>query len=92
MPKTPAVVVAFDVAPGSAEAADAMASIAAGLKRLDDASESDPRTIPDDQLKQWERAAEVAVVQRAGEPQGRWLWMGVLALVAIETGMRRRAA
>jgi hypothetical protein len=86
------LIVALDAAPGSVEAAEAVATIARGLKRLDPVSESDPRTIDDAQLKAWERPAEPAVIQRAGEPQGRWLWMGVVALLALETVVRRRAA
>jgi hypothetical protein len=91
-PATPTLVVALDAAPGTTEAAQAVASIATGLSRLDSVSESDPRTIDDAQLKAWERPSEVAIVQRAGEPQGRWLWMGVVALLALETLVRRRAA
>jgi hypothetical protein len=91
-PAAGTLIVALDVAPGTAEAAQAVASIATGLSRLDSVSESDPRTIDDAQLKAWERPSEVAIVQRAGEPQGRWLWMGVVALLALETLVRRRAA
>jgi hypothetical protein len=86
------LLVVLDVAPGTAEAAQAVASIATGLNQREPFSESETRTIDDAQLKAWERPAELAVVQRAGEPQGRWLWMGVVALLAAETLMRRRAA
>jgi hypothetical protein len=91
-PKGTALIVALDVPPGTGAAAEAVASIATGLSQLQPLSESETRTIDDAQLKAWERPAEPAVVERAGEPQGRWLWMGVVALLAIETVMRRRAA
>lgn len=84
------LLVALDDAPGSLAAAEAVASLAAVYSPA--TPESDPRTIDDATLKSWERPAEAAVVEAKGEPQGRWLWMGVLALLAIETGMRRRAA
>lgn len=86
------LIVSLDDEPGRLRAGEAVASIAAALSALVPPSEADTRTIDDATLKSWERATETAVIERAGEPQGRWLWMGVLALLAIETGMRRRVA
>ena len=86
------LIVVVDVPPDSVDALAAIASIVRGFAAGAPASESETRTIDDATLKSWERTAEPAKIQRAGEPQGRWLWIGVLTLLAIETGMRRRAA
>ena len=81
-----------DASPASLEAAEIVASVSAGLERIDPLNESDTRAIDDAQLKAWERTSVSAAVVRTGEPQGRWLWMAVVGLLAIETLMRRRAA
>ncbi len=86
------LLVILDLAPSSLDAAEAVASVAASFAGIVPVAESDPRTIDDAQLTSWERAAEPAVVEREGEPRGRWLWLGVLGLLAVETWMRRRAA
>jgi hypothetical protein len=86
------LVVALDVPPDSTDALAAVASVARGLAGVTPASESETRTIDDATLKSWERPATSAEVRQAGEPQGRWLWAAVLVALAIETGMRRRAA
>jgi hypothetical protein len=91
-PATSALLVMLDVAPDTTDALDAVALIARGLAAVTPASESETRTIDDATLRSWERAAQPNDVRRAGEPQGRWLWMAVIAALAIETGMRRRAA
>lgn len=91
-PQLSQLIVIFDAAPASLDAAEAVASVASELNNVVRPSEREPRTIADDQLKQWERPAESAVLEREGEPQGRWLWIGVLALLAVETWMRRRVA
>ena len=88
----PLLVVAVDFAPGSIQAAQAVAAIAEVLSQPASGSESDPRTLSDDELKQWERVAAPVEIRREGEPQGRWLWLAVIGLLAVETVMRRRAA
>jgi hypothetical protein len=86
------LVVLCDAEPGALDAAEVVATLSAGLGEINPRVESETRVISDEQLRRWERPAERAAVTRAGEPQGRWLWVGVLVLLAIETGMRRRAA
>jgi hypothetical protein len=54
----------------------------------------EPSTIPDEQLSTWQRAPSPAARPSAGsaddgESDGRWLWIGVLALLALETWLRR---
>jgi hypothetical protein len=51
--------------------------------------------IPDAQLQAWRRPAGVVPasdLRRGGEDDRRWLWAAVLALVAIESWMRRSRA
>jgi hypothetical protein len=86
------LIVLCDANPETLEAAEVVAALSTGLDEITPSVESDTRLILDEQLRRWERPAERAAVTRAGEPQGRWLWIGVIALLAIETGMRRRAA
>ena len=86
------LVVLVDAEPSSLDAAEMISSLAAGLAEAVPVSESDPRTIPDDQLQRWARAPLPVAMRQAGDPQGRWLWMGVVALLGVETWMRRRAA
>ena len=55
--------------------------------------ELEPETIPDETLAAWRRPASPAPHDRAASSQddsdGRWLWMIVLFLLAVETWMRR---
>ena len=56
------------------------------------AAELEPATMSNDQLARWQRApADVAASDAAtsDESDGRWLWVAVLALLALETWMRR---
>lgn len=61
----------------------------------DDATELDPAFVPSASLERWERIASRRAGRsdaRDGVPSdGRWLWLGVLALLAVEWLMRRRA-
>lgn len=91
-PSAGALLVVLDQEPGSLAAGEALASVAASLAEIVPPSESDVRAIDDATLKSWEKAATTVAIEREGEPQGRWLWIGVLVLLAVETGMRRRAA
>jgi hypothetical protein len=91
-PLTNTLAVVMDVSPDTTDALNAVASIARGLAAARPASESETRTIDDATLRSWERAAQPNDLRRAGEPQGRWLWMAVVLALVIETGMRRRAA
>jgi hypothetical protein len=53
--------------------------------------ELDPTTLPDATLALWQRAPAAEAPPRAnadGTSDGRWLWMVVLALLALETWMR----
>jgi len=57
------------------------------------AGEVDPGTTPDATLATWQRVAAPAPVSRTANAQdasdGRWLWMIVGLLLAVETWMRR---
>jgi len=57
------------------------------------AGEVDPGTTPDATLATWQRVAAPAPVSRTANAQdasdGRWLWMIVVLLLAVETWMRR---
>ena len=81
------LVVLTDAAPDSLDAAEMIARIAKGVSPVAD---SETRTIPETTLQAWNRDAVPTEIQRRGESQGRWLWVGVLALLAVETVMRRR--
>jgi len=74
------------------------AALAASVMRAAPDSQSldelEPETIPADTLRQWERPAGNAVeTTSARRPSdvsdGRWLWAVALALLALETWMRR---
>lgn len=55
------------------------------------ASELDPEIRSEAELKSWERPPTTArpATDPAGRSDGRWLWLAVLALLGLETLMRR---
>src|SRR5262249_24916635 len=57
-------------------------------------TELDTTTIPDAQLGAWQRTASASVSGQSpsGESDGRWLWIAALAMLALETWLRRAPA
>jgi len=51
-------------------------------------AELEPTTLPDQTLAAWQRASSVTTSQ-SSDSDGRWLWIVVLALLGLETLMRR---
>lgn len=83
------VLLVDDVAGGEAASAITARVLAALLQPLP-WGEFEPDVIPPATLAAWTRAPGADA--DAGEPQGRWLWGLVLALLAVEVGVRRRVA
>ena len=81
--------------PGTAPGTVASASLLSHLiatAQLANAPEFDPGTIPAADLERWQRPATPAqapVMDREGPSDARWLWVLVLALLAVEFVARR---
>lgn len=86
------LLIVVDDDPASALSATVASTVLASLVQPLAWSELEPSTIAADQLRAWERAPSDAPSVNSGEPQGRWLWIVALALLALETWMRRRRA
>ena len=86
------IAVFTDADPGSLEAATLMAAIlrVAGPQALTPA-EREPDTLAPATLQAWQRdpAPRPALGRNSGRSDGRWFWALALALLALETGMRR---
>jgi hypothetical protein len=70
------------------------ALIAATTRALSSAapvSEMEPSTVPDDVLRSWQREPDASAAQGStdGVSDGRWLWIAALALLGLETWLRR---
>jgi hypothetical protein len=80
---------------GSMTSAALFAAVARATSIAPFVGELEPSLISDQDLARWQRtpAAELrprrASPDGSGESDGRWLWIGVLALLALETWMRR---
>ncbi|HEY7395516.1 MAG TPA: BatA domain-containing protein [Gemmatimonadaceae bacterium] len=51
--------------------------------------ELEPTTIPDQTLAAWQREPSTTTTSESNDADGRWLWIVVLALIGVETLMRR---
>ena len=79
---------------GSVRSAALIAAIRRALSLAPSAGELDPTTIPESVIGSWQRTpggtpARENVDSTNGPSDGRWLWMVVLGLLAIETWLRR---
>ena len=78
-------------APGTVASASLLSHLIA-TAQLANAPEFDPGTIPAADLERWQRPATPAqapVMDREGPSDARWLWVLVLALLAVEFVARR---
>jgi MYXO-CTERM domain-containing protein len=82
------------VFPVSAEPVALAALVAAALQAAAGTaplSELEPLSVPAETLRGWERPPGAAsVVATGGASDGRWCWAAGLALLGLETWMRRR--
>jgi len=83
------LIVLVDEDPGSMAAAGIASTVLTSLVQPLSWSEFEPETIAADQLRQWERAPSDVPSANEREPQGRWLWLIVIAMLGVETWMRR---
>jgi hypothetical protein len=78
------------VAPGSLEAALLVARVAAALPTRTSPPDLEPRFLPDELLRTWERPpGGSAAPVRTTSPDGRWLWLIAIVLVGVEQWVRR---
>lgn len=84
------LMVLVDDDPDGIVAASATSAVLNALLQPIDWAEFEPEAIPAVTLRGWERAPSDAPGAESGEPQGRWLWVLVLMLMALETWMRRQ--
>jgi hypothetical protein len=78
--------------PASLAGAMLVAALARASTVTPPIAEHDPATISVDELAPWEREASAVVASdpgHAGASDGRWFWMLALALLALETWVRR---
>ena len=78
--------------PGSLGSAKLMLEILQALSPAAPVTELEPRWLPDADLQRWQRPAPRAVELVNPDDDasdGRWLWLLVLLLLAVETVMRR---
>jgi hypothetical protein len=89
-------VVLTDAEPLSLDAARLVSVARRALSGAPAPGELDPTTLSADALRSWERApAESSPAQNrplddSGPSDGRWIWVVVLALLLVETWLRRR--
>ena len=78
---------AFTAAVAGSLPAPAAADLPAHLRELE------PDRLDEATVRQWERDATpaTAATDRPDDSDGRWLWLLALALLGVETGMRRSA-
>ncbi len=86
------LVVLVDDVPDSVRSASIASAMLGTLLQPLPWSEFEPDTIAADQLRAWERQPSGSTSSVSGEPQGRWVWLLVLALLGVEMWMRRRVA
>jgi hypothetical protein len=84
------LVVLVDDAAGGDVASSVTALLLGALLQPLPWSEFEPGVIAPATLAGWARPP--APSRAAGDPRGRWLWVAVLVLLAVETGVRRRVA
>jgi hypothetical protein len=90
-------VIATSAEPLALDAARLVALARRATSAAPSVSELEPGIVPDSELQTWERAAVTSGATQYrpsdanGPSDGRWLWAVVLALVAMEWRMRRRA-
>jgi len=79
--------------PGSLASAALIAAVERATSLAPVAAEADPSSLPDSLLSAWQRPPAKNAPRRAatsgGESDGRWLWIGVIALLVIEMVVRR---
>ena len=91
-PSTLVVFPATDVA--SAASARLLGEIARAIASTIDLAEREPRMIADVERERWTRepgARAAGAAASAGDSDGRWLWLAVLVLFAVEWRVRRHA-
>jgi hypothetical protein len=78
---------------GSAAATAVLAAMVAASHSVPELHELEPTVVPDDVLRQWERMPTDLAPRGTDEtsPDGRWLWVIAIALVAVEEWIRRRS-
>jgi hypothetical protein len=86
------LVVLVDDVPDSVRSASIASAMLGTLLQPLPWSEFEPDTIAPEQLRSWERQPSGSTSSVSGEPQGRWVWLLVLALLGVEMWMRRRQA
>jgi hypothetical protein len=76
---------------GSVASAALISAVSRAMAPRDGASEASPVRLRAGELRALERSSENVTAQRAGanDSDGRWLWVLVLVLLAIETIVRR---
>ena len=77
---------------GSVPSAALIAAAAGAAAARPPASEIDPAVRAEAELRSWERPPAEGVrpaTDPAGRSDGRWVWLAVLALLGVETLMRR---
>jgi len=79
-----------DVQPGTIAAARFVSSVLHALDASPPPAELEPGFIPADTLADWSRAAEPVHGSADDASDGRWFWLAVIALLAVETWLRRR--
>ena len=87
-----ALLVDVDASPGSLTAAEALKAVLDARSDPRSLAEQEIARIPAAKLQTWGRppaAADTSAWQRSDESDGRWLWLAALALLAIETLIRR---
>jgi hypothetical protein len=79
--------------PGSIATAALIAATARALAPAPDVREFEPAVVSDDVLARWARTADAAVPSAAGmngsPSDARWFWLLCLALIAVESVLRR---
>lgn len=84
------IVIAACVPPGSLAGAALVARVTRLTSSLPDGSELEPRHVPDDERRGWERASAASPVAAGSQPIGRWLWVLALVLLGVEWWWRGR--
>ena len=77
---------------GSLTSAALIAAAARAVSPAIPPGELDPTTLPDDVIRAWQREPDANAVPRGntdGASDGRWFWLIALALLGVETWLRR---